>query len=119
MRVMSIAALSLAAVLQLGCGTVKIGRILSDPTRYQNRNVRVQGTVTQSVGAVVAGAYQVEDETGKIYVISNRGGAPSTRSEVAVSGRVNSGIQVMGRSFGTVIQESDRDLKRPAPPRKP
>lgn len=118
MRRSTVAALLLAGVLQLGCGTVKIGRILSDPSHYQNRNVRVRGTVTQSVGALVAGAYQVEDETGKIYVLSNRG-APSTRSEVAVSGTVTSGIQVMGRTVGTVIREQGRDLKRPAPPRKP
>lgn len=99
-----------AALMLVGCGTTKIGRIVQDPTRYQNRNVTVEGRVTNSVGAFVAGVYQVEDETGKIYVFSS-GGVPTKGARVQVKGNVTPGINVLGRSFGTTIRERDHKVR--------
>ena len=103
--------LTLAAVLILtSCGYTKIGRITADPSRYRNRTVRVEGRVTSAFGALSTGGYQVEDDTGKIVVISNQG-IPSKGSRVAVSGRVMEGITLMGRSYGTAIQEHDHQVR--------
>lgn len=100
-----------AGSLILGaCGTTKIGRVLQDPSRYHNRNVSVEGTVSQSVGAFVAGVYQVEDETGKIYVLSNRG-VPSKGARVKVQGTVTPGVNVMGKNFGTTIRERGHKVR--------
>jgi hypothetical protein len=77
-------------VLLTGCGAVKIGRIHADLSRYQNRVVHVNGTVTNSVGVLGTGGYQLEDETGKIYVVS-RSGVPSRGSRVKVTGVVSPG----------------------------
>jgi hypothetical protein len=52
----------------------------------------------------------LEDDTGKIAVISNQG-IPSKGSKVAVSGRVMEGITVMGKTFGTAIQEHDHHMQ--------
>ncbi len=93
-----------AALLATGCGSVKIGRILDQPNRYQNRTVRVNGLVDASFGAVVAGVYRVEDGTGKIYVLSN-GAVPRKGSRVSVKGRVMSGVTVGANSYGTAIRE--------------
>jgi len=98
------------ALFLSACGTVKIGRILSDPYRYNNRNVRVEGTVTQSAGALATGGYQLDDGTGKIVVLSTRG-VPSKGARVKVSGTVTSGVTVMGRSFGTTIRETGHKVK--------
>ena len=81
----------LAALLLAACGSVKIGRINADPTRYQNKTVRVTGTVTQSMGVLGTGGYQIQDDSGKIYVISSTG-VPSKGSKVDVKGRVQSGV---------------------------
>ncbi len=103
--------LTLAAVLILtSCGYTKIGRITADPSRYRNRTVRVEGRVTSAFGALSTGGYQVEDDTGKIVVISNQG-IPSKGSRVVVSGRVMEGITLMGRSYGTAIQEHDHQVR--------
>ncbi|MGH9661790.1 MAG: hypothetical protein ACRD96_24800 [Bryobacteraceae bacterium] len=102
----------LAAVLLLSaCGTTRIGRINADPTRYQNRGVTVEGTVTNSFGALGTGGYQVDDGTGRIFVVSTGSGVPSKGSRVAVSGRVISGATVMGKAFGTSIRESRHKVK--------
>jgi hypothetical protein len=104
-----------AALFLTGCGTVKIGRVLSDPYHYHNRDVRVEGNVTHSFGAFAAGGYQIDDGTGKILVISNRG-VPSKGARVRVSGTVTSGVTVMGRSFGTAIRENKHKLTGFVPP---
>ena len=99
-----------AALLSSGCGTTKIGRIINDPTRYQNRNVTVEGRVTNVVGAFVAGLYQVEDDTGKIYVLSTRG-VPNKDVRVQVKGNVTPGLNIMGKSWGTAIRARDHKVK--------
>jgi hypothetical protein len=100
-----------AALILSGCGSTKIGRILADPARYQNRNVTVEGRVTNVVGAFVAGVYQVEDETGKIYVLSMGRGVPNKDTRVRVKGNVTPGLNAMGRSWGTAIRERDHKVQ--------
>lgn len=97
-------------VVLTGCGAVKIGRINADPSRYQNRVVHVSGTVTNSVGVLGTGGYQLEDETGKIYVVS-RSGIPSRGSRVKVTGVVSPGVQVLGQSVGVAIREERHSLR--------
>jgi hypothetical protein len=63
MKKLLLAAIILATLLLSGCGTTRIARILNDPMRYSRRTVRVEGTVTNVVGALVAGVYQVDDGT--------------------------------------------------------
>jgi hypothetical protein len=101
---------ALLGLLLAGCGSTKIGRVLADPARYNNRNVTVEGRVTQSVGAFIAGVYQVEDETGKIYVLSSRG-VPSKGVRVKVEGTVTPGLSLMGKSIGTTIRERDHKVR--------
>ncbi len=98
-----------ALLLMTGCGSVKIGRILDQPAHYQNRSVRVNGVVDSAFGAVVAGVYQVQDDTGKVYVLSN-GAVPRKGNRVSVKGRVMSGITVGTRSFGTALREESHKV---------
>ncbi len=94
------------ALFLAGCGATRIGRILDEPNHFHNRTVRVDGKVDRSFGAVIAGVYQVDDGSGKIYVISNRP-VPRKGASVSVKGRVMNGITVGARSFGTAIQEEN------------
>lgn len=93
-----------------GCGTVKIRQLVHNPARYQNRTVRIEGNVTRTTGAVVAGAYQVDDGTGKITVLSMRP-VPPKGANVRVKGQFTSGVQVLNRSFGNVIREEDVNVR--------
>ena len=104
MRLRSLVMVVLPALLLTACGSVKIGKIAADPTRYQNKTVRVNGTVTNSFGALGTGAYQIDDGTGKLYVLSSSG-VPSKGSRVAVTGSVISGGTVMGKSIGLALRE--------------
>jgi hypothetical protein len=110
MRNRLLAAPILAVVLLSGCSAVRIGRIQADPSRFHRKQVNVEGTVTQSFGAMAAGVYQIEDETGKIYVISAHG-VPSKGSRVGVQGTVVSGVTVAGHAYGTAIRERSHKVK--------
>jgi membrane protein implicated in regulation of membrane protease activity len=105
-----VSALALGAMLLASCGTTRINRVLNDPSRYRNRDVRVEGTVTNVIGALNTGVYQVDDGTGKIFVLSNRG-IPNKGVRVSVVGDVQQGINVLGRSYGTVIRERDHRVR--------
>jgi hypothetical protein len=96
--------LAVAAAMLSGCATVNVRRVLDNPARYQGRTVRLSGEVTRSTGLVVAGVYEIDDGTGKINVLSNRP-IPRKGAHVVVKGRMQSGINVLGRNIGTVLQE--------------
>ena len=100
----------LAALLLGACAPVTIGRITSDPSRFQNRSIKVSGTVTNSVGVMGKGGYQIDDGTGKIYVISGRG-VPSSGSRVEVTGRVSPGVEVLGTPLGVAIREESHRVR--------
>lgn len=101
----------LAGVMLSACGTVKIARINADPSRYQNRDVSVEGRVTNSAGALGFGGYQVDDGTGKIFVISTGSGVPSKDSQVKVNGTVQSGATILGKTIGTAIRERSHRVR--------
>ena len=109
-RVILPAALLLGLLLLTACPKrTTISQINADPDRYRDKEVAVAGTVRESYGAsFVGGAYEVDDGTGRIWVISRRGGVPSRGSQIGVKGRVYNGLTFGGRNFGTVIDESDR-----------
>jgi hypothetical protein len=100
----------LVAILLTGCAPLTIGRITADPSHFQNKTVRVSGTVINSVGVMGKGGYQVDDGTGKIYVISGAG-VPSRGSKVEVTGRVSPGVEVLGTPVGVAIREQSHKVK--------
>ena len=102
-----IAALTMAFALA-ACERVKIGDINSDPGRFLNKEVAVAGTVTQSIGALGQGVYQVDDGTGRLWVWAKGRGVPSKGAKIGVKGHVTQSVTFLGVNYGTVLQESDR-----------
>ena len=94
-----------------GAGIERISRILADPFAFETRDVTVAGRVTRvldpSSGLLQVAAYQVEDDTGRIWVIS-RNGAPSVGREVGLKGRVRQDFKLGSEVFGAVLNEVDR-----------
>lgn len=100
-----------ATLLLMGCPSqTTINRLNGDPARYRGKEVLIIGTVTNSFGAVGFGAYELSDETGKIWVLTQRG-APSKGARVGAVGRYVQGINWSGRNYGSAIEETDRKVK--------
>ena len=87
-----------------------ISKINADPGRYRNKDVSVAGTVGDGYGFLNYGVYEIDDGTGRLLVITQRG-VPSRGSKVGAKGRVYTGASYGGRSFGTILEESDRRAK--------
>lgn len=92
-----------------GCPTrTSIERINRDPGRYAGKDVAIAGHVTTSFGALGTGVYEVDDGSGRMWVFSERYGVPSNGTRVAVTGRIEQGFSFGGRSFSTIMRETER-----------
>ena len=89
---------------------LEISKINADPARYRNREVAIVGTVRDSYGALGQGAYEIDDGTGRLWVVTKRG-VPSRGARVGVKGHIYTGFNFGGRNYGTVLEETDRRSK--------
>lgn len=105
-----VGALLLATALMVaGCPKrTTIGELTSDPGRYQDKEVAIAGRVVNSYGALNKGVFEIDDGTGRMWVLTEKYGVPNKGAEVGVSGKLVSGVSFGGRSFGTVLREKDR-----------
>ncbi len=101
-------ALALVTIILLGCpqGTT-IADINADPGRFRDKEVSISGRVVTSFGALGEGGYELDDGTGRIAVITTQG-VPGEGARVRATGRISTGITFAGRSFGTVLRETNR-----------
>jgi len=110
-RLALVPALLVATLLVTACPPKEtIARINADPGRYRNKEVGIVGTVTDSYGVLGNGAFEIDDGTGRLWVVTTRG-VPARGSQVGVKGKIYTGFSFGGRSFGTVMQESSRSVK--------
>jgi hypothetical protein len=87
-----------------------INKLNGDPSRYRDKEVLIVGEVTNSFGALGKGAYELNDETGKIWVITERS-VPSRGARVGAVGRYIQGVNWAGRNFGSALRETDRKVR--------
>lgn len=104
-------ALALALVTSLSaCATFRtpsISQLQTNPGRYVDKGVTVEGIVTSSWGIpmVPFKAYRVSDGSGEILVLSDNSRLPAKGARVRVRGEVEEMAMFGGRSFGLHIRE--------------
>lgn len=108
----------LTGLLAAACpDRTSIGDIEANPSRYQNREVAIAGTVRDSYGINVpgtrlrGGAYKIDDGTGSIWIFTEDA-VPSRGAQVGVKGRIGSGVNWHGRNYGLGLYEQDRRFRR-------
>jgi hypothetical protein len=114
-RASLLVAAALLAVFTAACASgASVGQVKTNPGRYVDKNVTVQGTVTSSWGIplVPLKMYQVDDGTGEILVVSDDNRVPSRGARVKVTGKVSEFAVLGGRSIGLHLRESDLDYRR-------
>jgi hypothetical protein len=86
-------AVALSGLLLLaGCRShTAIADINKDPAHYLSNDVTISGTVSSSFSALGNGIF----------------GVPGNGNKVSVTGRVEQGISFAGRSFGTVLRQTE------------
>ena len=100
-------------LILVGCEQKTINQIMAEPHRYTNPDVGIKGNVTRSYSVLGTGAYQVDDGTGKMWVVAKHN-VPREGARVGVKGKIQDGFNLGGlvklpevvRS-GMVMIESD------------
>jgi hypothetical protein len=116
-RLALVAAMSaLVSGCALGLGNPKISELKSNPGRYYDRTVNIDGVVTESWGMspLPFRMYKVDDGTGEVTVLANNSSRmpPSRGSRVHVKGKVNEVAVVGGQSVGLHLREEKLDIRR-------
>ena len=97
--------LLLAFVFQTGCAVRSINQIMADPQRYANKEVGIKGEVTESYSVVGHGAYRVDDGTGRLWVVSDKG-VPRKGAKIVAKGTIKDAYNF--GDFGTLIKLPDQ-----------
>jgi hypothetical protein len=96
--------------LVLGCASVTpIRQLLDDPSRYDGKTVHIEGQVRGAAGGLGVGAYEVEDETGRLTVVSDQADPPRTGAKVGVKGKFQALLSIGIKSLA-VLREESRSL---------
>ena len=94
-----------------------IADIEANPSRYQNKQVVIAGTVQDSYGVnipgtrVRGGAYKIDDGTGSIWIVTEDA-VPTKGAQVGVRGIIGNGINWHGRNYGLGLYEKDRRFRK-------
>jgi len=109
-----------SAMIVAACASTTINRVVSDPARYRDKDVRLSGSVVDSYSVANRGAYKLDDKSGQIWVVSDRG-VPHRGARVTVSGRIREGFNLgslgdqirLPQTIGPalVLVESSRDAR--------
>lgn len=116
----ALTALVLATLGTVACGALTVNQVITDPSRYRNRDVRLSGEVVDSYSFLNRGAYRIDDGTGQLWVISDKG-VPRKTARVTVKGKVREGFNLsslgdrinlpLGLGSGLVLTESSHTSK--------
>jgi hypothetical protein len=112
--------LAVSALVSAACASMTINRVLADPSRYRNREVRLSGAVVDSYSLANRGAYRIDDDTGQLWVVSDKG-TPRKGARVTVKGTIREGFNLgslgdrinlpAGVGSGLVLMESSHKAR--------
>jgi hypothetical protein len=118
-RFVGAAILAVSALASAACASMTINRVLANPSRYRDRQVRLSGSVVDSYSLANRGAYRIDDDTGQLWVVSDRG-TPRKGARVTVNGTIREGfnlgslgnqINLPGVGVGLVLMESSHKAR--------
>jgi len=89
-RYLTLLAVTATVLFLASCERKTINQIMADPQRYANKEVSIAGQVVRSYSVMGNGVYQVDDGTGKLWVVSHTG-VPREGARVAVKGKIRDG----------------------------
>lgn len=109
---------ALTGLLAVACpDRTSIADIEANPSRYQNKDVAIAGTVQDSYGVNIpgtklrGGAYKIDDGTGSIWIVTENA-VPTKGTQIGVKGMIGNGVNWNGRNYGLGLYEKDRRLAK-------
>ncbi|RMF61032.1 MAG: hypothetical protein D6743_14070 [Calditrichaeota bacterium] len=108
---MALVAVAVAASACVGTSRVKIQDIVDQPSKYNEQEVKIKGTVVQTFAVPLLGQslVRVDDGTGTIWV-KPRERVYFKGDKIEVIGKVKIGLTIANKNFGFIVIE--REPKR-------
>ena len=110
-RILSQALVGLCLLTMLSCAgsRTKIADIQSNPSKFNEKKVKVAGVVTQTFAIPVIGQsiVRVDDGTGTIWV-RPQGRVPFEGDKVKVEGVLKVALTLGTKNFGFIVIEDDK-----------
>jgi len=102
--------LTIATLLVIpGCkDTTPIKTILDDPGLNNGKQVQIAGEVTKSPAMPGSDAFEVDDGTGKVFVLSKEHGTPPEGTKVVVKGVFYAAISSKTQTFAAIMETEPR-----------
>ena len=89
----------------MGCNrTTPIKTLLDDPERHNGKRVQIAGEVTKSPATPGPEAFEVDDGTGKVFVLSKEHRIPREGTKVVVKGVYYVAISSPTQTFAAVVE---------------
>ena len=99
------------AFASFGCETIqkltatKIKEILDHPRDYEKKDITIYGTVTDATSMLIVKYFEIQDDTGKIKVVTDRS-LPAKGEKLKVTGRT--GVIEVGSERWVVLREKSK-----------
>jgi hypothetical protein len=90
---------------KVGIGTTPIKEVVANPGNYSD--VTIRGTVTNQIGILGRGAYELKDDSGSLWVVTESG-IPSKDTQVIVKGSAAEGVTIANQRLGVTLTEKER-----------
>src|SRR5947208_8786211 len=95
-----------AILLLSACSRVSVESINRDPGRFHDKEITVAGRVANSFGIADAGAFELDDGTGRLWILSDTHDLPAAHnSSVTVTGQIEQRFSFAGRTFIIILRE--------------
>ncbi len=93
-----------------GVSRVKIQEIVNEPSKWNEQEVRIKGTVVQTFAVPFLGQslVRVDDGTGTIWV-KPRSKVYFKGDKIEVKGTVKVGLTIANKNFGFIVIEKEGD----------
>jgi hypothetical protein len=86
---------------------IPIKDLVANTGQYDGQTVTVAGEVTGAAGAFGAGVFQLNDGTGSITIVTEKGGVPAKGARIGVEGKFHAAFTI-GTESVAAIQETKR-----------
>jgi hypothetical protein len=111
---LSLAVIFAAVVAGCAARVPHINDLKSNPARYYDRTVSVEGVVTSAWGIPLLPLklYRIDDGTGELTVVSRNSRTPTKGARVRVKGKVGELAVFGGQALGLHVQEERLSVLR-------
>jgi len=97
------------SILVAGCEQTTISQIIKNPQQYSGEEVTIAGKVTNTAADdPTKGSFELDDGTGRLWVLSTSYQLPQRGARLAVTGLVEDAVPLGSNTLSTTLQEIKR-----------